>query len=156
MQKLAYSEMYGREVATRAFVDAESKDLEKSADNGEDISEERYALTASLADDLAYRGEQQKLAHDQGALKMLSTMEEIIEKGASTDEVLSEVREARSELQKSASMAPESDEEDQEMFDRMVKGAMEAWSSLTGQEPDEEMEKSARNLVAQQLKAANQ
>lgn len=156
MEKLAYSEMYGREVATRAFVDAESKELEKSADNGEDISEERYAMTASLADDLAYRGEQQKLAHDQGALKMLATMEEQIEKGASTSEILNQVQEARQELEKSASMAPETDEEDEQMFDRMVKGAMEAWSSLTGQEPDEEMEKSARNLVAQQLKAASE
>jgi hypothetical protein len=151
MDKFAYSEMFGREIATRAFVSLESQDLEKSAENDEDIDEGRFQVAASLADDLTYRKQQQKLARKEGAVEMLDTFEEALEKGASADALLQEVQEAKTEMQKEAKMRPNSDEEDEEMFGRMVKGACEAWSSLTGQEIDEDMQKQARDLVAQHL-----
>lgn len=147
MKKQAYSEMYGRELATRAFVETESKSIEKSANNGEDVDQSRAQHVASLVDDLTYREEQQKLAYNNGAYQMLNEFKTALEEGADTDALAKEAEEAMEDLQKEA-MRPADEEEDREMSGRMVKGAAEAISALTGQEMTDEVKEAAQEIVA--------
>lgn len=146
MKKQAYSEMYGRELATRAFVETESEAIEKSADQNEDVDRNRVQAVASLVDDLTYREEQQKLAYQNGAFNMLNEFKTALEEGADPEALAKEAEEAMEDLQKEA-MRPENEEEDQEMYSRMVKGAAEAMCSLTGQEMSEEVKEAAQDLV---------
>lgn len=149
MDKQAYSEMYGRELATRAFVRHESNQLEKSANNG-DVNEQRLANAQALLNDLKYREEQNKLAFNRGKLAVLTQLDDMLsgEKTASTGDLADMVDEARNELAKTASMAPETEGEDEEMFESMVKGAAEAAAFLHGEELTEDIVDSARDLVA--------
>jgi deoxyribodipyrimidine photolyase len=147
MDKQAYSEMFGRELATRAFVETETQSIEKSADNGEDVSQDRARRVASLVDDLTYREEQQKLAFQNGAYKMLNEFKTALEEGADRQALAKEAEEAMEEFSKEA-MQPENEEEDKEMSGRMVKGAAEAIQQLTGQEMNDDIKQAARDLVA--------
>lgn len=147
MDKQAYSEMFGRELATRAFVETETQSIEKSANNGEDVSQDRARRVASLVDDLTYREEQQKLAFQNGAYKMLNEFKTALEEGADREALAKEAEEAMEEFSKEA-MQPETEQEDKEMSGRMVKGAAEAIQQLTGQEMNDDIKKAARDLVA--------
>lgn len=147
MDKQAYSEMFGRELATRAFIETETQSIEKSANNGEDVSQERAQHVASLVDDLTYREEQQKLAFQNGAYKMLNEFKSALENGEDPQALAKEAEEAMNDLSKEA-MQPADQEEDREMSSRMVKGAAEAICTLTGQEMSDDIQDAARDLVA--------
>lgn len=147
MDKEAYSEMYGRELATRAFIETETQSIEKSANNGEDVSQDRAQRVASLVDDLTYREEQQKLAYQNGAYEMLNEFQEALQNGADPQKLAKEAQEAKADLEKEA-MQPETDQEDAQMSRRMVKGAAQAMATLTGQQINDDIEDAARELVA--------
>jgi hypothetical protein len=147
MDKQAYSEMFGRELATRAFVETETQSIEKSADSGEDVDRGRAQRVASLVDDLTYREKQQKLAFQNGAFKMLDEFQSALEDGEDPQKLAKEAEEAKQDLQKEA-MQPTDEEEDRQMSGRMVKGAAEAMATLTGQEMNDNIKQAARELVA--------
>jgi hypothetical protein len=147
MDKQAYSEMFGRELATRAFVETETQSIEKSADSGEDVDRGRAQRVASLVDDLTYREKQQKLAFQNGAFKMLDEFQSALEDSEDPQKLAKEAEEAKQDLQKEA-MQPTDEEEDRQMSGRMVKGAAEAMATLTGQEMNDNIKQAARELVA--------
>lgn len=151
MNKLAYCEMYGRELAVRAFVNSQSKNLEKQANaDDQEVNTAAVQQVSGLVDDLAYREKQQKLAFQNGVYRTLDEFETAIKEGADADAILDQVKEAKQGLSKEA-MAPEDENEDQEMFDRMQKGASDMYCFLTGQEPTDEIKEAARDLVASQF-----
>lgn len=153
MNKVAYCRLFGRELGSRAFANQRGEKLEKQADNA---SEQEVAQVNSLINDLQFREMKEKLAFNDGAYEMLSEFEEAIEKGASANEIKSKVQEAKKELEKQA-MAPTNEEENEQMFDAMVKGAAEQTAMLAGQnEVTEDTLSAARDLVAKELNIDSQ
>ena len=144
--------MYGRELGARAVANQESKSLEKSASNGEG-SEERVQRVSALVDDLQFRDRKEKLAFNEGAYQMLEEFDQAIDQGTSPEDIQSQIKEAKNDLQKEA-VAADNEDEQEEMFEQMVKGAAEQAALLSGEdEVSDDTLQAARDLVAEELSA---
>lgn len=147
MNKLAFCEMHGREIGKNIWIAAQGSEMEKAAANNEEVNGDEAAYLESLVDDAAYHEQQQKLAHNNGAYAALT---EVLQAAQAEDfdkeAFVADVTAAMDSIEKVALVA-ETQEEDQEMYARLVKGAATMLSHLYDLPIDEDVIKVAQQGV---------
>lgn len=139
MDKLAFSEMLGREIALHLFLESEVDGVEKTASAGGEVDEDYLASIESALDEVAYREGQQKIAHNNGAYSVLANMAEALESDDfDPNALLGEIKTAMVAIEESA-VVPHSEEEDQGMYGALVKGASDMLSNLTESDLDDNL-----------------
>lgn len=146
-EKIAYSAAYGREIAARFFAASEIDAIEKTA---EEIDETDAQVAAAVAEDIAYRDVQSKLAHNAGALTALVKVAEALESQAFDRKAfLKDVQETIKEAEASFGITtPENEDEEAQMIEAMHKSAAEALAAFTGSEVDDSIADLAAQIVA--------
>jgi hypothetical protein len=156
MDKLAFCEMHGRELGLRLFLESEVEGIQKAASTNRNLNGDYVEAIDAHLDEIAYRDEQQKLAHNNGAYGILAEMAAALEEGEFDREaLLGEVKQAMVAIQ-DAAVIPANEEEDAAMFEAMVKGAATMIAFQTGQEIDDDVIEAAAELVASQLQASTE
>lgn len=146
MDKIAFSYMHGAELALALYLDSEVEGLSKEASL--ESADEGFE---GLLEEAAYRQQQQEIAHNNGAYGVLAKVAEAFESDDFDAEAfLGEVKTAMVAIEEAA-LVPETEEEDAQMFEALVKGASAQLQSLYGDLDEEQSLQIAQGLIANQL-----